>query len=364
VDGRRSVGALLLAVGLGLGGCDQLASTSDAVLPVQLSLLVELDDGSPLSVVVDLRRNTRHQLDVRVSRGMRFFDGVHLMEATPIVADGATTLRFNELLSHRWRDLPMRMGRQPEILAMRMGEVSIKVADRVFTCDTDRWSCLPAVAPNELPYEHPGPGRGFHLWVEDGTALLTLPMDETDAGEPILRGIKRVIGLHWVRERIFEGDKILDRLYRGRSDVRVDVGSVTVDGELDEWASAVPTVVDSPWQLDDGAASWAGPRDASFSVAAMRSGTELCFAGRVRDQAIGPGDRLELVAGALHVDLDLTQTPRDWFGGRFELCQAHPGGTGVLPFAATLTDVDPQEEPTVIASAPIELGRPTGVLRE
>ena len=115
---------------LALSGCGQISSKSDSVLPIQLSMLVYLTSGEPLSVVVDLRRNTRHQLDVRVSRGHRFFDGEHLWEAWVLQSDGAYTLRFNELLSGSHRELPMRTVLPPQILAIDRNEVWVGQADR------------------------------------------------------------------------------------------------------------------------------------------------------------------------------------------------------------------------------------------
>ncbi len=348
---------------LGLTGCDRLSSTSDSILPVQLSLLVEQLDGTPLSVVVDLRRNSRFQLDVRVSRGQRFFDGVHLWEAFAVRTDDAFTYRFNDLLSETTRDLPLRMATAPELLSIGRTDVYVGQGDRLFVCGFNRWSCAPTSEVAPPPIDHQGPARGFHVREEDGAVWLTLPMDDSPEGEPIIDNVRRVVGLHWIHERFFEAVPVLDRMYRGRANLTVSDRPVVVDGDLDDWAEAVPVVVESPWQIEDGPLAWGGPQDASFSVAAARSAGQLCFAGRVRDDHLVSGDAVHIGVGDQDFTVGLLDAERDWFGVRFEACLPVALTQQAEAFGVEFVDVDPGQAVTVLATSPQLGGRPTGTLR-
>ena len=347
----------------GVAGCGQLGATSESILPVQLSLLVEQMDGTPLSVVVDLRRNTRQQLDVRVSRGQRFFDGVHLWEMFAVRNDDAFSYRLQDLLSHTSRDLPMRMSTAPDLLGIDHNQVWVGQGDRIFECTFARWSCMPASEVGRFPYEHQGPGRGFHVRQEGAQVLLTLPMDPTGAGEPILDDVRRVLGLHWIREHFLQSDPVLNRMFRGRADLEAPDLDVVVDGDLDEWIDSHPVVVDAPWQIEAGPPSWSGVQDASFSVAAVRSGENTCFAGRVRDDHLVEGDLLHIRLGDQDVPVRLVDAPSDWFGVRFERCVPFSLGSASVPFGVLLDDEDPGEAPTRLSTSPELLGHPTGSLR-
>ena len=348
---------------LGVAGCDQLGATSESILPVQLSLLVEQVDGTPLSVVVDLRRNSRQQLDVRVSRGQRFFDGVHLWEMFAVRNEDAFSYRMQDLLTHTSRDLPMRMSTAPDLLGIDHNQVWVGQGDRIFDCRFARWSCTPVSEVGPFPYEHQGPGRGFHVRLEGAQVLLTLPMDATSAGEPILDGVRRVLGLHWIRERFLQSDPVLNRMFRGRADLTAPELDVVVDGDLEEWTASDPVVVDAAWQIEAGAPSWSGVQDASFSVAAARSGENTCFAGRVRDDHFVEGDAVHIRLGERDVLVPLVGAPSDWFGVRFEQCVPFVLGTTSVPFGVLLQDQDPGEAPTRLSTSPELLGLPTGTLR-
>ena len=50
------------------------------LLPVQLSLLLERSDGTTESMLIELGRNLRDQLDLRYSEGWRLYDGRHIWE--------------------------------------------------------------------------------------------------------------------------------------------------------------------------------------------------------------------------------------------------------------------------------------------
>lgn len=362
---RSIAGALALAA---FAGCAPLVNVGDSILPTQLSLLVELTDGTPLSVVVDLRRNTRHQLDVRVSRGMRFFDGRRLWEIAPARTGDSWKLRLTELLGDTPRDLPLNFPTPPEVLAIDRNDIWVGIGDRVFHCGLARWACAPATDTGRRPMEHVGPKHGFRVAPVGTDLRLTLPMDPTGEGEPILGDVRRIIGLHWVHERFLERNPVLDRLFRGRAALVVRPLPVAPDANLEEWGATEPLVVESAWQIDAGAPNWHGPRDASFSIAAVVNGGEVCFGGRVRDDDSVVGDALTVQAGTVTIEIPLTTSgdsvARDWFGTRFEACRRLPLDGGVpVDFVASLTDVDDEERVTVLASAPLVPGEPPGTLR-
>lgn len=364
---------LLTALAL-LEGCVDFRPPDDSILPTQLSLLVEEESGAMLSAVVDLRRNTRHQIDVRVSSGLRLFDGRRLWELDPVQRDGHWNLRVRDLLGRTEHDLPLDAGEPPAVLAMNRDHVWVRRADETIRCVIDRPSCGPTAEAERPPLDHAGPGAGFHLRLLGDEVLLVLPQDSDEEGEPILEGIRRIVGVHWVHEGFIERDPILDRTFRGRATLVANPRPVVLDGELDEWVDAQPLVVDSAWQIEDGAPSWEGPRDGSFSVTASTSAGGVCFAGRVRDDRAEHGDALEIVLGEhrLTVPLDGTrpEAPElrigaESFGFHFEAClPARLVGRARVPFAAVLNDADGAgAAPTVLATSPLPEGTPSGWVR-
>lgn len=357
-----------------LGGCESLEVHRDAILPTQLSLLVEDDAGQPLSVVMDLRRNTRNQLDVRVSEGLRLFDGRRLWALESVPAGEGFHVRLTEELGRvKTRDLPVESATRPEVVSFDRMEVWLSTSGGLVHCALEEPRCERADEPARSPLDHMGPGRGFHVELTPtGDLRLSLPLDPDDQGQTILTNVKRVIGAHWVHEGFLERDPILDRTFRGRASLVAVPRAVALDGNLGEWGSAEPLVVDSPWQLFAGAPDWSGPLDASFSVTASRTADGVCFAGRIRDDHFVEGDRMMLHAGDATVDLPLatsmTEPGRvvvaEWFGRRVEVCvPEHLSETGRMPFFASLTDVDPTQADTVLASAPVDDPSAAGSLK-
>lgn len=365
MEGRDQLIGSLLGAGalLVVGGCDDWHVRRDTILPTQLSLLVEDRDGQPLSVVMDLRRNTQNQLDVRVSEGQRLFDGEHLWDVV-IHKDGAGyKVRLSDLIEDRSRDLPLLSATEPELVALDRANVWVRTSGGLVHCALTRGMCEASPDSGGSALDHMGPGRGFKLALEPGGDLrLTLPLDSDDAGQVILQNVRRVIGAHWVHEGFLKRDPTLDRVFRGRASLGAVPREVGVDGVLDEWISAQPLVVDSPWQIETGGDGWAGSRDASFSVSASRTTGEICFAGRVRDDHLVSGDEMLLQVADERWTFPLDGRPtspgravvaKDWYGRRFEACvpvALPPSGT--LPFFASFTDVDPGGDQTVLASAP------------
>ena len=113
--------------------------------------------------------------------------------------------------------------------------------------------------------------------------------------------------------------------------------SVTIDGQLDEWAAAQPLLVNSSEQIVRGAAAWPGADQASFILAWMWDDANLYVAAQVRDPqfvqtdtgpSVSRGDALWLYFDTrggrqrLDVKVTLAQTPDgpqvwSWLGQQF-----------------------------------------------
>ena len=97
----------------------------------------------------------------------------------------------------------------------------------------------------------------------------------------------------------------------------------------------------------------------------------VCFAGRVRDDDWTSDDTLTFHLGetALEVNLLTRSTAQSrvgdgWFSRAYEVCMdvTVPAGVTELPLSVVFRDRDAGGD-TVLASAPMEDGHPTGVLR-
>jgi hypothetical protein len=341
---------------------------------------VEDTSGRPLSLVMDLRRNTRNQLDVRVSEGTRLFDGRHLWDLEVHTRPDETyAVRLKDLQKgdsavdrDPGRDLPLSSASAPTVLSINRQEVWFSTSGGVVHCALMRPMCEGVDKAPSAPLDHPGPGPGFHVTLDEQHHLrLTLPLDPDTSGQVILTNVARVVGAHWVHEGFLQRDAVLDRMYRGRGSIVARSHAVVPDGALADWHDAEPLVVDSPWQIEEGANQWSGPRDASFSVTAARTGDAVCFAGRVRDDDIEATDTMELRVDHEVVRLGLAEAAqegrvvvgRDWFGVRFEACLpvAAPSA-GPLPFWASFRDVDGSDDTTVLSSAPVDDETVTGTI--
>jgi hypothetical protein len=370
-DGVRRIGLGLLVV---LSGCDIAHARRENILPTELSLLVEDNAGRPLSLVMNLKRNTRSQLDVRVSEGMRLFDGRHLWELRTHQAGQGWTVELDDILEpSQPRDLPLMSTSAPEIVTIDRMEVWLRTSGGLVHCALQRPMCEAATTSAHTQLAEEGPRAGFRLWLTpEGDLRLSLPLDPDQDGQTILNNVHRVIGTHWVHEGFLERDAVLDRTFRGRASLVAMPRDVLVDGDLREWTEAEPLVVDAPWQIQSGADAWAGPKDASFSVTASRTPERVCFAGRVRDDDVMAGDSLAIRFGATELEVPLGAAGpldggfigRDWFGSHFEVCSPDGArGTGQLPFVAALTDVDGSDGATVMSSAPIDEPDASGTIR-
>ena len=351
-----------------------------ALLPTQLAIVAEQTSGkvgptandapSPVSLVLDLRRNSREQLDVRVSNGMRLWDGQHLWALGDIEDVQGHGLHVRDQQAQLGGDIPLRADRPLYVVGMTRRDVFVQLPDRsVFRCALARPTCE-ASAMEALPLNHPGPGAGFELTLTGGVLRLTMPFT---GGEPavLLDRVTRIIGVHWVHEAWLPQDPMLDQAYRGRARIVAQRREVTVEGALGDWADAEPLVVDAPWQVDSGAEHWSGAGDASFSVAAARQSRgadsgQVCFAGRVRDDAWTDEDVVLLRFGSAELRTVPSEGGSGWssfgdgfFSRTFEVCTA--ADSGDLPFVAAYIDHDPDGTST-LSSAALNGGKSEGRL--
>jgi hypothetical protein len=229
-------------------------------------------------------------------------------------------------------------------------------------CALDEGRCSESeIGPEPPKMTHSGPELGFRLALDEaGQLRLALPHQVDGAGEVLAEGVARLVGVRWVSGPIHRRvQEYLDRTFRGRARLLAPPAQIVVDGDLSDW-TAEPAVVDAPWQADsrDG---WQGPDDASFAVAAAMSNDKLCFAGRLRDDQLGPDDMLVIHAGPAIRRLRLADPPHDvvvvheWFGWHFELCMRPPTElmeTGRTSLSVAYHDFDGDDPEAVLSTAP------------
>ncbi|HNC96021.1 MAG TPA: hypothetical protein PKW90_07845 [Myxococcota bacterium] len=358
---------------LWLLGC--LQGESPGVLPVQLSLMVQLHDGSVRSLLVELGRVYEHQLDVREAEGPLLYDGRHLWQWQ----EG----QLQDLLSKQQLSLP----ESGELLGMDRNAIWMRGPHGTLRCDMTQkpmWSGIPTGNPQiscedtteevHLRMNHPGPGEGFSVSLEEGTVYLRLPADREE-GQAIRQEVSKILGLRWVREP--RSSRRLEKYYRGQASFTAHTLPVEVDGNLGEWGEGMgPLVVQRAWQVEQGRSTWSGPQDASFSVAVVRSAAQLCLAGRIRDDERTEGDTLIVYLDKNQVVLPLwmllseaeahTTAPdkdlavgRDWYGAHYEACLPLPPLQDRLSFSLSYSDVD-EAGTTLLSTAPPD--SPAGVL--
>lgn len=366
---------LLLAM-----GCED--NRNHRFLPSQLSLLLQLEDGTQESVVVELGRDLRDQLDLRVSPGLRYYDGLHIWEW-----DGAG---WKDRVRGRLLPLPEK----GELLGVDRSTIWLRQGTKQLACDMRQlpeWSGTPVSRAsrgirceerNEAPsirLTHPGPGSGFSVWLADHQVHVRLPAEEDPQGEIVAREVSSILGVRWVDRTRKSTRPAFERLFRGRAVLAVESLPVEVDGNLEEWSSLVPLVVEQQWHLEEGGANWGGAPDASFSVAVAEDQGRLCFAGRLRDDHLSPGDHLLLRLDQQKWELpleDLSSSShsflsapdlkvvfeREWYEARYEFCVAPPKIERRYPFSLSWIDVDPGQSPTVLSTAATQEDRPLGAL--
>lgn len=326
-----------------------------------MSVLALRDDGSALSLLLGLRRNSRDQLDVRIADGAQVYDGRRVWT----LVEGPDGLSVADRVTGE----RVRIGAGPleRVFAVHQRTVWLGRGSAMQACSMLDGRCDDSALPT-LPRDHPGPGAGFHVALQQGTLRLFLPQEQPGvsggAGIPLATGISRLLGVYWVRGGTGDATVVANRTFRGRARVHALPRTVTVDGDLGDWATAAPMVVENPWHLQSGADGWSGPRDGSFSVAAVWSEGTVCLAGRVRDDHVTIDDHLTLRVNTstLYASLEEGGTTSGfgeqrmvptWLGAVFEACFPMDAvASDPLPFAVQFDDADPGEATTVLVSAP------------
>lgn len=362
-----------LSVILSLLGC-VAREDLPARLPSEVSIVAREGDGDYVSILVPLRRNARHEVDVRVASGIRLYDGDHLWAMVPVMADDGWTIEVEDLIGTPRATLPLGALEPPTLTHIDRGRVWADVDGEHVVCTIATTDCTNHHEPTPLlPWRQVGPGAGFRVDLdESGTLRLRLPIEGDESpGSIISTDIESVVAIRWVRTLLPLDREDLNRAFRGLGVIDAVAAPITLDGDLKEWTGARPLVVDARWQVDTGMDGWEGERDASFSLAAAWRGDLLCLAGRIRDDAVVPGDKLVLqVAGiAREIKPDDADSKRVivravHFGTSFETCFPDVPWRGEpLPFTASLVDVDPTGSTTVLRAAPYRDGRPQGAIR-
>ncbi len=356
----RAVSGLLAAT---LTGCDAYAPYQRGLFPVQVSLVLAYESGRRESLLLDLKRNHEDQLDLRMADGAVLHDGQHVWQ---IEDEGGRIFALDRVSGTR-RTLAAR----GELIAWDHRHAWFKAPGtqgRASDCSLLTGRCAPGV-PGAAPISHPGPADGFTLTLKHGALRLRLPLEDEPADDVLAEGVAQIIGAHWVKQVRPQNRDLLDQVFRGRARLLARTRAVMVDGRLEDWAGAAPLVVGSAWHLEPGGLdAWAGPEDASFSIAAAVRGTDLCFGTRIRDDHFADGDVLSFRVGDEARELAVREALQgpdeavttDWFDRSAELCLSPPPGRS-LPLAVFYTDVDP-DGTSVLASAPIDHGAPRGTV--
>jgi hypothetical protein len=326
-----------------------------------------------LSLVVELKRNLRDQLDLRVAEGPIFYDGRHVWA----LEQGS----LMDKVSGENRELA-----QGSLFLLDRQAIFIKTSTGILRCDTSGWpewseipappgphpiTCQSGTQASELRLNYPGPNGGFIVQLDDHNLKIRLPQDTDPEGQVVMHEVERIVGIRWIQQPSSTARPVLERLYRGRASVNVPLQPIVLDGDLSEWvvAKLAPLVVEREWHLESGGENWLGARDISFSIAAARTvSNQLCFAGRARDDDRQDQDAIELrlLNQRTRVSLAPLRSSRswsgvvdglnvvighDWYGVHYELCTELPPGKRI-PFAIAWVDKDAGQMPTILASAP------------
>ncbi len=356
---RLNVRAAAALLALTLAGCGGPARAG--LLPARVALVVEdARTGAPVSLLVELRRNARAQLDVRFADAAVLYDGSALVHFR---RDARGWTRDGGRLSP---PLLLPVGATAPLAALGLQAAWFRDADGALArCPHAAASCARAVEGlPALAAEMPGPGPGFRVWIDGDAVRVALP--QAPEGALVWTGARALLGVSWVRVGSRALEPLVNRVFRGHAALgaTLDADAVVLDGVPSEWTDATPLVVDAPWQLQAGADTHDGARDASFSVAASWSADRVCLGGRVRDDVADARDLLSLRVGALLADVPLVahEAPPATVGARvrsgaygatFEWCGAlalHAGQE--LPLTVAFVDYDDDDAPSRIASAP------------
>lgn len=366
---------LILAL-LALAACVDPSAPGQHPLPRAVAVALT-SRGEPLTVFFDVQPNSNGHVDARIASGLEL-PGQNAVFAIEPADPGRKAWSLTERIggARVAFNLPAAVSVHPARLEDHAAWFYDHDGSTGWRCALDTGACAedPAGIP-EIVLEQPGPGSGFRLELAEGTLRFHHAHQSEDTpGDVVATRVTDLLGVRWYNEAPSATVReYLDRSFRGRSSLEAHFGDVQVDGELEEWLAEEPAVVESPWQAAV-RTGWFGPEDASFSVAVRWSDADVCFAGRLRDDALTPEDLFTVAIGRerwLLAPLDpgfadgravLTKEP---FGWRFELCHERPpvlrSGREV-PFAVLYRDHDEGSDADLLSTAPLFRGVPAGSL--
>lgn len=361
-----------------LVGCASSSESQDPDrLPRAVSVAMVVKGGHPLTAWFSVSPNPRGHIDVRVANGLEFpgKDGVFGLDP---VDPGHQQWRLTERLGGATVEfeLPGTTRARPIRVDQQEAWFYARDADTGWACSLRTGGCRAVEGrPVAATMTRPGPGAGFALTLDElGTLRFRQPHQPEGAGDVVAARVVEVVAVRWqLAEASSRVTEYVDRTFRGRGGLRAKFGEVTVDGRLTEWAGAEPDVVEAPWQaaIRD---HWTGPSDGSFSIASRWSKTRLCFAGRLRDDALTPDDSLTFVLRRERYELplaapELAEFPavvvRETFGWHYEACVPRPAWTverGEKPLSIMFRDHDPGADADLLSSAPVFGTTPVGYL--
>jgi len=355
-------------------------------LPVMVNVVVRLDDGEYASLLVDLEA-PRERPGLRVTRGLVCYDGQHLLELTPGVRPGpdggiATELEVSDLLRNASFIVPVGevTGADDQLRVVHLGQRDALLELGHPDGPPEYWEV--GLFSGELEqveqahatqrFERYGPNRGFAVYMAEDEVMLALPHGGQGEALSLLDHVDGVVSVSWIAEEYFpsSGLHVLDRRFKTAGSVIAMAQPATPDGDLREWSHDQALSVGTASHVEQGLVSWSNARDASFALAARLAPHELCAAVRVRDDVIIPGEDVLIVeTGLQRYRLPLPAAPgpveqpglvaaftdQASFGVGLELCLEPTAWTvddGNIPFRVLFEDRDPDQETTVIASAP------------
>jgi hypothetical protein len=378
--GRRQVVPWLAGLAVGCAPPQRLP------LPGLVNIVVQLESREYVSLLVKLEAPRRRPA-VRVAPGLVAYDGSRILEVStwPRLDPNGELMR--ELQVH-----DVLRDRRVVVTVAPGGDLDdhldvVNLGDRKALLRLQRvgghqtWSALDLVtgeltaAESTAPtadFARLGPDRGFSVRLEEQRLVLGLPHAEGGGDLALLDRTDHIVAVHWIAGETVPWERLdpLQARFKSAGSVVARAQGCKIDGDLREWSGDEALAVEGLGHLQQGGYRWQGVRDASFALAARLSPEVLCLAVRIRDDHLLEGqDLLVIDTGQARFELPMPAGPermvreglqiaftdRAPFGAGAEMSLDPSAWTvteGSVPLRVLYQDVDPGEEPTLLASAP------------